>query len=395
MNLDEFKGKFTTFNIKIKEQNPNDDFSINSVEIIDCPIKDVKIKNYFKDGCRVYFELYNSVGENKLASITLELTEDNKRIMSQDIRYFSSDNLTIDHSSQLIRTDDTIVHESFIFTKEVNGIEEKLQIVQQDGKVIFANYDQKQDGNFSSQLESSLFTQPKNVTDFLYSPYFMYTRYIRELSLYPAVKARLKNELNLDINCSEEELKEKIKTKIIDYNTSQNNTFEFIPDFKCDTFTEYTFTNRLDLVLSYLYNENNNLLQHFKGNYIGCIYYLYSPDCIHSDAQIDTSLVVVTEKEKEGHTLRCYTIVDNKGYDIDDIYIIEVAKKGPKYVTTLGEDGKEELVLYNGSSDFKNNPKEKIIAEAKYDEFVKKYLTPFSGIQPVKIEDFTKQGIDR
>ena len=395
MNLDEFKGKFTTFNIKIKEQNQDDDFSINSVEIIDCPIKDVKIKNYFKDGCRVYFELYNSVGENNLASITLELTEDNKRIISQDIRYFSSDNLTIEHSSQLIRTDDTIVHESFMFTKEVNGIEEKLQIVQQDGNVIFANYDQKQDGNFYSDLESSLFTQPKNVTDFLYSPYRMYTRYIRQLSLYPAVKAKLKNKLYLDINCSEEELKDKIKTNIIDYNASQNNTVEIIPDFKCDTFTEYTFTNRLDLVLSYLYNENNNILQHFKGNYIGCIHYLYSPALIHNDAQIDTSLVVVAEKEKDGHTLRCYTIVDNKGYDIEDTYIIEVAKKGPKYVTTLGEDGKEELVLYKGSSDFKNNPKEKIIAEAKYDEFVKKCLTPFSGIQPVKIEDFTKQGIDR
>ena len=395
MNLDEFKGKFTTFNIKIKEQNPNDDFSINSVEIIDCPIKDVKIKNYFKDGSSVYFELYNSVGENKLASITLELTEDNKRIMSQDIRYFSYDNLTIDHSSQLIRTDDTIVHESFIFTKEVNGIEEKLQIVQQDGNVIFANNDQKQDGNFSSQLESSLFTQQKNVTDFLYSPYNMHTTYTRKLSLYPAVKDKLKKILGLDINCSEEELKDAIQTKIIDYNASKNNTFEIIPNFKCDTFTEYTFTNRLDLVLSYLYNENNNLLQHFKGNYIGCIYYLYSPYRIHSDTQINTSLVVVTETEKDGHTLRCYTIVNNKGYDIEDTYIIEVAKKGPKYVTTFGEDGKEELVLYNGSSDFKNNPKEKIIAEAKYDEFVKKYLTPFSGIQPVKIEDFTRQGIDR
>ena len=395
MNLDEFKGKFTTFDIKIKEQNPNDDFSINSIEIIDCSIKDVKIKNYSKDGCRIYFELYNSDGENKLASISLELTEDNKRIISKDIRYFSSDNLTIDHSSQLIRTYDTIVHESFIFTKEVNGIEENLKIVQKDGNVIFANDDQKQDGNFYSDLESSLFTQPKNVTDFLYSPYFMYTRYIRQLSLYPAVKGKLKKILGLDINCSEEELKDTIKTKIIDYNASKNNRIQIIQDFKSDGFTEYTFTNRLDLVLSYLYNENNNLLQHFKGNYIGCIYYLYSPYRIHSDTQINTSLVVVTETEKDGHTLRCYTIVNNKGYDIEDTYIIEVAKKGPKYVTTFGEDGKEELVLYNGSSDFKNNPKEKIIAEAKYDEFVKKYLTPFSGIQPVKIEDFTRQGIDR
>lgn len=386
MNLDEFKGKFTPFKIKI---NKNPDNHV-TVEIVDCPIKGYKItdldisKGSFMK--RIQFSLYNSDGE-ELAFVLLDLNLKDE-ITKQDIVYYGSDNLIMRHSSQQICTDSTIVHESFNFTKMVDGIKENLEILQIKGNVILVTYNQYQKGIFSSMFQSSLFNQPETVTDYLYFPYR--GAYVSNLSLYPAVEAKLKEILHLDINCSKEELENKMK-EILDYNKSIGNIIKIIPDYESNVFTDYTFENHLDLVFSYIDNrKHNDLLQYFKGNYIGCI---YSIDAyLNTSNQSNPSLIVVTEKEKNGNVYRCYTIIESGGIDKKDI--IRAAENGPKYVTIFGKDGKEELHLYNGDPVSTLDPEEITRVKTDYDEFFK-IITRFSDIQPVKIEDFTKKGIDR
>lgn len=128
------------------------------------------------------------------------------------------------------------------------------------------------------------------------------------------------------------------------------------------------------------------LLRNFKGQYIGNILKL-----------VDNGYeaCIVTKHQKDGQDYRLYTLIDLTGtettqgtgldsYDIgrDKTYFkkLQDADKTPTFVTRIGRNGKEELVLYGGKAISGECP--------DYEAFVADFITPFSEIQPVQISKF-------
>ncbi len=135
----------------------------------------------------------------------------------------------------------------------------------------------------------------------------------------------------------------------------------------------------------YLSDESNNLLRDFKGQYIGNILRL-------TDKGYEAC--IVTKHQKEGQDYRLYTLIDFTGTSItqgtgleehmgkDPKYLerLKGADKTPTFVTRIGKDGNEELVLYCGKT---------VSGECQeYGEFVKNFIAPFSEIKPVQISKF-------
>ena len=134
---------------------------------------------------------------------------------------------------------------------------------------------------------------------------------------------------------------------------------------------------------AYLSDKNNDLLSGFKGNYIGNILRL-------TDDGYEAC--IVTKKQKDNQDYRIYTLIDLTGTSIvsgtsiddnrDSNYLerLKEASKIPAFVTKVGKDGKEELVLYYGE----------VVTDAcpEYNKFVENFISPFSEIKPIKISQF-------
>lgn len=136
------------------------------------------------------------------------------------------------------------------------------------------------------------------------------------------------------------------------------------------------------------------LLREFKGQYIGNILKL-----------VDNGYeaCIVTKHQKDGQDYKLYTLIDLTDVDItqgtgleayesigrDHTYFekLKSADKTPTFVTRMGKDGKEELVLYDGNTVPRECP--------EYEQFVKGFIAPFSEIRPVQISKFLNKGKEK
>ena len=77
------------------------------------------------------------------------------------------------------------------------------------------------------------------------------------------------------------------------------------------------------------------------------------------------------------------------GIGRDDKYFerLKNADKTPTFVTKKSKDGKEELVLYRGNAVCGDCP--------EYDEFLEKFISPFSEVKPVKMSQFLNKHKNR
>ena len=134
---------------------------------------------------------------------------------------------------------------------------------------------------------------------------------------------------------------------------------------------------------SYLADNSNNLLQDFKGNYIGNILRL-------TDQGYEAC--IVTKYQKANKDYRLYTLIDLTGTSItqgtgidyldtdrDPNYFerLKTADKTPTFVTEIDKDGNEKLVLYRGNAISEECP--------EYEDFVENFIAPFSEIEPIQI----------
>lgn len=369
--LNKFKGKFIPFKIQIN--NTTDEIiSFDSIEIVDCPIKLSKTNQQPQGAVGKYLTFDLEYSNKRIALITLETDTSGKRIDYQDIVYFGPNNLEIRHSKQIVPTYCTIAHESFRFFEEIEGKKNvSLEIDEVDGNIIIASFSHRQnDERIGTYLCSSIFTQPKNVKDYLYFPYGRTMDH--SLALYPATIARFKEKLGLSSDCSEEEYNAAIK-KLQDY---YGNDFHIYEDYVSDAINEYSLSTHADQIHSIKLNEKgNNLLYRFKGKYIGCISY---------DTSKSGSLVVVTDAEVEEKPCRFYTFFNTPN---EEEAIRNSSEKDAKFVTVKTENG-EKLAFVDGKNISSLSDKERKAAEASYAAFVEEYITPYSGVQPINIEQF-------
>ena len=117
----------------------------------------------------------------------------------------------------------------------------------------------------------------------------------------------------------------------------------------------------------------------FRGEYIGNILRLTDEGY---------KACVVTKHQKDGRNFRLYTLIDFPGVNLvnnkfDAFYeILRYSRKEPTFVTEIAKDGKEKLILYKGEEAAKECP--------EYDEFVGEFISPFSGMSPIKMGKFFK-----
>lgn len=379
--LKQFENKFLPFDFYIIlgpslcEEEPYID-----VDIVNNPFKLEKGPViYTVDDSKVEssFFVYTSDGK-KVASVQLSLTHSG-RIISQDITYLGPNNLSLRHRKEDIPSS-VIPYESFTFERGNETDYKRFEITQVNNNVIGAKYYSKiqnrtSSSPFQTYLSSSLFTKPSSLGDYLETPYDSQGM-DNTLLKYNATKARFMESLCINDSCSDNELQKKI-------NLYKGNT-------RCNEvnipISTYTMLNHTDLVAAYLANEENNLLNGFRGNFIGSIHKHNLSTTKNNTTELLCPLVVVTEQIKDDNTYHCYTLLDTP-----DIDTIRKSKKEPKYVTQIGENGEEQLVLYNGKPISKLASEMQTEAEASYASFVKEFITPFSGIQPIKIEQFMQQ----
>ena len=69
--------------------------------------------------------------------------------------------------------------------------------------------------------------------------------------------------------------------------------------------------------------------------------------------------------------------MDIVGRDPKYFQRLREADKTPTFVTQVNQNGSEELVLYNGKAISEECP--------EYEEFVTKFIAPFSEIEPIQI----------
>lgn len=378
--LHNFNNKFIPFDIAINvgeetitsalEKEPN-----ITIDIVNSPIQlKIDFEKYSFDDAEIetIFDVSTLDGK-KIATVCLLLTHSG-RIISQDITYLGPNNLSLRHRKEDIPSS-VIPYESFTFERGNETDYKGLKITQVNNNVIGAKYCSKIQNRtstspFQTYLSSSLFTKPSSLRYYLETPYNSQGM-DNTLLKYNATKAGFKNLFFIDDSCSDNELQEKI-------NLYKGNT-------RCNEvnlpISTYTMLTHADLVAAYLANEEHNLLNGFRGNFIGSI----SKHSI-DNATESCPLVVVTEQIKDDNTYHCYTLLDTP-----DIDTIRKSKKGPKYVTQIGENVEEQLVLYNGQPISKLASEMQTEAKASYASFVKEFITPFSGIQPIKIEQFMQQ----
>lgn len=352
--LKQFENKFIPFDLDIKKGDPD-----ISVDIIKSPIqlkKEPVILDFNEDE-KIVETIFNifTLDNKKVARVVLKLNYKGEIVFQHT--YYYSDNLTLSHSKYTDRHT-KIPYETFGFEKGNFEDKKTLNITQVDDNVVGASYSRP-----FQFLSSSVFTQPTHAENYFDAPYD--TQGMNGiLTKYMGIKHTFGKKLNLDSNCSNEEFEAEIAKYMDKYG------FIIKPKFTFDYYTDYTLESSIDMVASYLANEDNNLLKDFKGKYIGSISFQSTTTC---------PLVVVTEQEKEGNTYHCYTILENH-----DKETIRDSSKDPKYVTKIGENGEEELVLYNGQPVSENCQE----GHDEYNKFVEEFITPFSGIQPIKIEQF-------
>ena len=377
--LKQFENKFLPFDLYIHTED-NEEEPYIDVDIVNNPFKLEKGPViYTVDDSKVEssFFVYTS-DDKKVASVQLSLTHSG-RIIRQDITYFGLNNLSLRHRKEDILSSE-IPYESFTFERGNETEYKRLEITQVNNNVIGAKYCSKSrnrtsNSPFQTYLSSSLFTKPSSLGDYLETPYDSQGM-DNTLLKYNATKAGFKKLFCIDDSCSDNELKEKI-------NLHKGNT-------RCNEvnlpISTYTMLNHTGLVAAYLANEEHNLLNGFRGNFIGSIHKHNLSTTKNNTTELLCPLVVVTEQKKLGDTFHLYTLLENA-----DIDTIRKSNKEPKYVTQIGENGEEQLVLYNGQPISKLESKMQTEAEASYASFVEEFITPFSGIQPIKIEQFMQQ----
>lgn len=136
----------------------------------------------------------------------------------------------------------------------------------------------------------------------------------------------------------------------------------------------------------YLSDSSNDLMRNFKGMYIGNILRL-------TDKGYEGC--IVTKHQKDEKNYRLYTLIDFAGTSITrgtgmdeyaDSYItrdpnyferLRNCDKVPTFITTVEENGNEELVLYKGSPISEECP--------EYNDFIQNFIAPFSEIKPIQI----------
>lgn len=369
--LKQFENKFIPFDIEIKTNGDRilgstekDDSNI-TIDIVNSPVplKKGPVHYNFSEHEVVIavFDIF-TLDKKQIAQVILKLNYEGEIVYQHT--YYYSDNLTLLHSEYTNRHT-KIPYETFDFEKGNFEDGETLNITQVDDNVVGASYSYR----IFHFLSSSVFTQPTHIENYFDAPYD--TQGMNGiLTKYIGIKHTFGKKLELDSNCSDEEFEAEIAKYADKYG------FIIKPNFTFDYFTDYTLENSKDMVASYLANEDNNLLKDFKGKYIGSISFQSTPP---------SPLVVVTEQEKEGNTYHCYTILENH-----DKETIRDSSKDPKYVTKICENGEEELVLYNGQ------PISKDCADGydEYKKFVEEFIAPFSGIQPINIEQFMQEPRD-
>lgn len=373
--LNQFKNKFIPFDLSInvgeteightlsKKPNITVDVVNNSVKLEKGP----EIHEVYEAQVDCSFFLYTS-NDKKVAEIHLSLTHSGE-IISQEIIYYGPKNLILTHQKK--DTSHSIIpYESFTFEKNTKTEKETLKIFQVTKNVVGANYSSKSKRKMPNvplhtSLSSSLFTKPSQLEHYLETPYVSQGK-DDVLLKYNATKAKFQKLFN----CSDEKFEETI-------NLMKGNT-------ECDEFNPFisthTILNKPNYICAYLANKEHNLLSGFRGNFIGSID-KYSLD---NDTE-SCPLVVVTEQIKDKNTYRCYTLLDDA-----DIDTIRSSNKDPKYVTKIGENGEEELVLYDGQPVSKLEFEKQTEAESSYASFVEEFIAPLSGIQNFNMEQFMK-----
>ena len=377
--LKQFENKFIPFDIAIKAEK----FLPYDVVNSPIPLKAMYPKEDRSDSVsiNIVFDVVTSDNKN-VAEVHLDF-DYSGYIYNQMIKYYSPDNLTLCHLKDTSRFAE-IPNEFYAFTKTTEKGVDELKITQV-GKNVVGAYMAHSEGirprSFSKKLNWSLFAQPDYIGDFLLYPYNTQGAN-SSLVKYQALKAKFKEKCKLALDCSDQEYEYEIacRTNYWRYLTS---------DDKKRISQEISINSSLDDIAIYLSDPSNDLLRGFKGNYVGSIL------CESLDESIDTPspLIVVTEQEKNGNTYRCYYLLENS--DVETIRKTnQELKKDPKkylkYVTQTGENGEEKLFLYNGqpvSEDCQEGHDE-------YNKFVEEFITPFSGIQPIKIEQFMLKSRD-
>lgn len=383
--LHNFNNKFIPFDIAINvgeetitsalEKEPN-----ITIDIVNSPIQlKIDFEKYSFDDAEIetIFDVSTLDGK-KIATVCLLLTYSG-RIISQDITYLGPNNLSLRHRKEDFPSS-IIPYESFTFERLNEADYKGLEITQVNNNVIGAKYCSKiqnrtSSSPFQTYLSSSLFTKPSSLRYYLETPYDSQGM-DNTLLKYNATKAGFKKLFCIDDSCSDNELQKKI-------NLYKGNT-------RCNEvnlpISTYTMLNHTDLVAAYLANEEHNLLNGFRGNFIGSIHKNTLSTTKNNTTESLCPLVVVTEQIKDDNTYHCYTLLD-----APDIDTIRKSNKEPKYVTQIGENGEEQLVLYNGQPISKLDSKMQTKAEASYSTFVKEFIAPFSGIQSINLKQFMQQ----
>lgn len=396
--LKQFENKFIPFNVTVDVETsaPYDEPNIY-FDVIDSPIplKTKDPKKYTFDGVSVdaIFDVVTLDGKN-VAEVHLYLNffRNVTNIINKDTTYYSSDGLQLHHSEDMSRLA-VIPNESYTFRKTTEKGVDELQITQVGNNLVYDNVvgayvshsEKNSPNNFSKKISSSLFTKPNNIEDILVFPYK--TQGLDSTLLkYQALKTRFKKGCVLGLDCSDKEYEQKLKS----YTDLSSHLSS---DKKHQISKNVGINSSLKNLAIYLSDPNNDLLRGFKGNYVGSIL------CESLDESIDTPspLIVVTEQEKSGNTYRCYYLLENS--DVETIRKTnQELKKDPKkylkYVTQIGENEEEELAFYNGKQFSKLTPEEMAEAKTSYTKFVEEFLTPFSSVQPVNIEQFIQEPRD-
>lgn len=262
--------------------------------------------------------------------------------------------------------------ENIIFIRDLSGVTRKIEAYQNEGKIVGASIEE--------------FNNTKDGKDELPN------KYIAQC-VFDETDVQKRKRLPIPWNCA------CLENAILDYQRRLEMFIQHADKVKKETGKEYTIKNAIELAhmdsaerkkQGYKFEGNEGFYKNiamsllkkhtvFSGEYIGNILKLTDEGY---------KACIVTKHQKDERNYRLYTLIDFPGVNLvnnkfDSFYeILSYTQKEPTFVTEIGKDGKEKLVLYKGKEAAEECP--------EYDEFVREFISPFSGISPIKMGKFFK-----
>ena len=322
-----------------------------------------------------------------------------------DSLYCSYNNCNLTHElvCHISNDEDGNKEEHFTFEKYDKDGSKSLEIIQKNGEIIGVAVTEKE----TTIKENTEFPEIRKSIN-----------YINSKKIKKYVASCVVNEVNIDkrggafipTKCNI------LENDLLGYQRAMNQFQQKLRDFKEKTGIEVSIEEAIEFgklscdkreqagaisiffnaqgnsnLVTYLQDRSNNLLEGFKGEYIGNIFN-------------EHEVYIVTKYQKDGQDYRLYTLVDLTGTSItqglkwgdkelgigrDENYFkrLKNADKTPTFVTIKSKDGKEKLILYRGNAVCGKCP--------EYDEFVEKFISPFSEVKPVKMSQFLNEHKNR